>query len=298
MVFNYTCDNKLKAKYNLKLLFPTPSSGLETIVKHYIVIESLQDFEDLWILPNAGNFIIFNSGIDGFVQKYNSEDVIFELPKGFFVSRKANNITKIGINLKSVIDKDIFPIFAVELLPTGYNRLFCKNAYDLRDNMLLLNDCIRDENISFEKLYSFKNIKKEIAYIEHGLLNLKRCAQTKQQAAHEIEDIIDYIVNTMQNVKVSDILEKFSYSRSTLERDFKKVIGYTPKEFIQIVRFCMMFKNLTLNGYDYMKMDHNFFDQSHLNKAFKKFIDIPPSKLQGYVNDNNINIYQVQEDYV
>lgn len=281
----------------MKLLFPTPLSGLETIVKNYIVIESLQDFEELWILPNAGNFIVFNVGMPIFMQMHDSVDGPYDLPKDFFVSRKLNNIMKIVIDGEHTVEEESFPIFAVELLPTGYNRLFCKNAYDLRDNIVLLKDCCEDDNISFDRLYSFKKIKKEIAYIEHGLLNIKRNALNKEHSEREIEEIIDYILDTMQNVKVSDILERFSYSRSTLERDFKKMTGYTPKEFIQIIRFCKMFKNLLFNGYDYMKMEHSFFDQSHFNKAFKKFIDIPPSKLQGYIHENNIQVYQAREDY-
>jgi hypothetical protein len=63
------------------------------------------------------------------------------------------------------------------------------------------------------------------------------------------------------------------------------------------MRFYGVFKDLMTNGYDFMKLEYDFFDQSHMNKAFKRFIDVSPSKLQEYINENNIQIYQLNKDY-
>ena len=274
-----------------------PSPDLNTIVKQYMIVTSLKDYEKLLFLPNVGNFIIFNQGIESCIYKYDSNEVVSHIPRDFSVSPKGKDVVKLGIDESHLEDTIKFPILVVELLPTGYNRLFSKNAFDLRTKHISLNNCIDDKSISFDALYTIDGLDRKITYIEEQLVKLKEAATPVQNVFLVIEEIIQYIIDTMQKVNVSDILDKFSYSRSSLERDFKKIVGYTPKEFILITRFCVIFKDLTLNGYDYMKQDHDFFDQSHMNKAFKKFIDISPSKLQGYINDNDIQIYQLNRDY-
>lgn len=277
---------------NLKLSIHKPSDNLKNIVKHYVVIESLEEDEKLWVLPNAGNFLLFNPGLDAFLQKYNSNEVSFTLPPSFSVGIKANDIIRLNVVAH---EKIIYPLIGVELLPTGYHRLFNENAFDLRTEHRPLEKCLEGKDVSFENLYNLDSLGHQISYIEEGLLALKKLASPIQNVFKTIEEIIQYIFKTITNVKVNDILEKFSYSRTSLERDFKKIVGYTPKEFIQIMRFCMIFKDLILNGYDYRKLEYDFFDQSHMNKALKKFIDIPPSKLQAYILENNIQVYQANE---
>ena len=271
-----------------------PSSNLKDIVKNYVVVKSLDEYEKLWVLPGAGNFILFNPGLEAYLHKYNSDEMMFTLPTAFSIGVKANDIVRFKVEK----DDDIrYPLLAVELMPTGFNRLFNKNAYDLRSGHVLLSECIKDMDISFSALYSLGSVDEQIAYIEKRLLFLKE----KPVPLHVesifiiIEEIIQYMLDTLLNVNVATILEKFDYSRTSLERDFKRIVGYTPKEFIQMMRFCSIFKELIENGYDYRKLKYEFFDQSHMNKTFKKFIDIPPSKLQDYILANKIQIYQTHE---
>jgi len=274
----------------LKISLIKPSDSLKDVVKHYLVIESLDLNEKLWLLPNAGNFILFNPGLVALLDKYDTGKEAFLLPKDFSVAFKAKNIVRLSINEET---KLTHPVVGVELLPTGCNRLFADENTDRKGVYALLKDCIKEREVSFDKLYDFKSIDEQITYIEKGLLSLKQSAACMNETCDVIERVIDYIEETLYKVNVSDILEKFKYSRTSLERDFKKTVGYTPKEFIQIRRFGIIFIYLMTNGYDFMKLEYDFFDQSHMNKAFKKFIDIPPSKLQAFVKDNNIQIYQL-----
>lgn len=279
---------------SLEISIIKPSDKLKDIIKHYIVIESLEAEEKFWILPNASNFILFNAGLEAFLHKYDSSEEPFILPKVFSVSLKANNIVRLSVNKEEDIQ---YPLLGVELMPTGCNRLFSDRETDMSSVYQLLEVCLKGKDVSFDKLYDFKTVAEQIAYIEKGFLALKESASVVQDACIQIEKIIEYIHKTLYKVNVSDIMKAFDYSRTTLERDFKKIVGYTPKEFIQIMRFCVIFKELMRNGYDYTKLEYEFFDQSHMNKAFKRFIDIPPSKLQAYVMEENIHIYQMNSDY-
>lgn len=278
----------------MKISILKPSEQLKDIVRHYIVIESLEVDEKFWILPNASNFILFNTGLEAFLHKYDSNEESFSLPKDCSVSLKANNIVRLSVNEGEHIQ---YPLLGVELMPTGCNRLFSDKVTDMSSVYQLLEVCLKEEKVSFDKLYDFTTVHEQIDYIEKGFLTLKQKAFPVNDSCIQIEKILEYIRNTLHNVNVSDILLEFNYSRTSLERDFKRIIGYTPKEFIQIARFCGVFKDLMVNGYDFMKLEYDFFDQSHMNKAFKRFIDVSPSKLQDYINDNNIQIYQLNRDY-
>ena len=293
LLFNYTSVINLKVWYIVKVSFIEPTSELTKIVKKYIIIESLEEYEKLWILPSTGKLILFNSGINIFINRYHSNEETSVLPKEFSVTRKVDEIIQL-----SVANAELkFPIFGVELFSTACTRLFSFDNRAVTDGHVLLESCLKPTGISFEKLYEIDGIDEQISYIEKGFLSLKEKAYPVESTYTVIENIIEYILNTLHKVNVSDILDKFEYSRTSLERDFKKTTGYTAKEYIQIMRFCDIFKDLIVNGYDYMKLEYKFFDQSHMNKAFKKFIDIPPSKLQAFVQENNIEIYQLQKTY-
>ena len=281
----------------MKLSIIQPVNELNTIIKRYIVVTSLEDNANLWFLPNAGNYINFNPIIKGHVCKYNSDSEKFPISTDFNIGIKANDILKFEVSHEETVQELPYPIIIVELQPTGFHRLFGQSAHDLRDKSLLLTECLKDSHISFENLYQQPSVEEQIAFLEDKFIQLKDEPHPTLSLSTLFNEITHYINRTLQEVNVSDILKEFSYSRSSLERDFKKVIGFTPKEFIQISRFNVIFRDLIVNGYDYMQLEYNYFDQSHLNKAFKKFIDIPPSKLQAYVQDNDIKIYQMHPDY-
>lgn len=274
----------------MKITLLKPSNELNDIVKHYIIIDSLEVDEKLWILPNVGNFILFNQGLSALFDKYNSDEVLFSLPNDLTTAFKVSNILRLSVDEE---DKMSYPLLGIELLPTGCHRLFSEKTVESKNVYTLLEECLKEKEVNFDTLYDCITIEDKIAYIEQGLRSLKQKAAAVHDSCITVENIIDYITKTLHKVNVSDILVKFNYSRTSLERDFKKIIGYTPKEFIQIMRFGLIFKDLMTDGYDFMELKYNYFDQSHMNKAFKKFIDIPPSKLQAYVNENNINIYQL-----
>ena len=278
----------------MKLSFIEPRSELSKIVKKYIIIESIEAYEKLWILPSTGKLIFFNSGIDIFLDKYDSNKKTPVMPNELSLVTKVDNIVQLSVREGTELK---FPILGVELTSTACNRLFLYDSRINSDGYVFFEDCLKPTGISFDKIYEKDGLDEQISYIEKGLLGLKDKASPMESTYAAIEKIIEYIMETLKKVNVTDILEQFDYSRTSLERDFKKITGYTAKEFIQIMRFCHIFKDLIVNGYDFMKLEYEFFDQSHMNKAFKKFIDIPPSKLQAYIQDNNIEIYQLQKTY-
>lgn len=272
----------------LTLRLHKPSDGLKGIVKQYVLIESLEGQDKLWILPNLGNYLLFNPGIKGVLQEYDSDKVTHTIPKEFCIGVKSTQIVRLIVQEK---DNTRFPMYGIELHPTGFHRLFGKDSYTLQEGHKLLKEYLEGKETLFNDLYSLNSVEAQVQYLEKGLLRLKNDTSKTEHLVNKIDEIIYYIIENITNVNINDILETFSYSRTSLGRDFKKVVGYSPKDFIQTMRFYMLSKELIGNGYDYKTLAYAFSDQSHMNKAFKKFVDITPSKFQTYLKDNEIKVH-------
>lgn len=85
------------------------------------------------------------------------------------------------------------------------------------------------------------------------------------------DDMIVYIESRKGLIDVSQMAYHFGYSMSALERNFKKVLGLTPKAYANIVRF----------RYAVLEEDPTclFYDQSHYIKNCKKYTGKIPADL-------------------
>ncbi|MBU3011265.1 helix-turn-helix domain-containing protein [Polaribacter vadi] len=100
-------------------------------------------------------------------------------------------------------------------------------------------------------------------------------------------EIVQYILNKKGMLPVKELTEVFPYSARTLERMFHKEVGATPYRFICLVRFNYTIRELKTNKhYSLLELieQYNYFDQSHFEKDFKKFLG---QSIKEYKNDNN-----------
>ncbi len=92
-------------------------------------------------------------------------------------------------------------------------------------------------------------------------------------SSKKIDQAYDMIVaNHSQHQSLSEISEAAELNRFDFIRKFKKIHGVTPKKFDQLVRVYdsmdgLFFKNQRCID---VALDHDFSDQSHFIKAFKK----------------------------
>lgn len=92
---------------------------------------------------------------------------------------------------------------------------------------------------------------------------------------------IDQIKESCGTISVKEIYSNLSVSKSKLEQHFNREIGLTPKEFCKIEKvncFINAYKddeNLSLTELTYQC---GYYDQSHLIKDFKYFLDTSPKK--------------------
>lgn len=100
-------------------------------------------------------------------------------------------------------------------------------------------------------------------------------------------EIVQYIFNKKGMLPVKELTDIFPYSERTLERMFHKEVGATPYRFICLVRFNYTIRELQKNEQDSLLElieQYNYFDQSHFEKDFKKFLG---QSLKEYKNENN-----------
>jgi len=248
-----------------------PDTKLKSIVKQYLVINDLKFIEDMLFLPNGGNFIIFNRGFTGYAELYNGER--FKIPSGYSVSIKTNKAKKTVFDIDNQKDMEL-PIILAELLPLGFYKLFSQDASLFNKEYMSISVLIKEKY--FSKLYSFTCIEEEIEYLDGMLLELYKSHNHKHLS---IEDIIQKIEEYHFEITVEELALECGYSRRTLERKFKKMIGLTPKTYIYISKFCKTILEYIEEGKSLREMEYLYSDNAHLNKVFQKSVGCVPSKM-------------------
>jgi AraC-like DNA-binding protein len=79
---------------------------------------------------------------------------------------------------------------------------------------------------------------------------------------------------------VTGLCELTGLHYKKLERTFNGVTGYTPKNFVRIMRFyrSLLEMRRTKNSFTTVSLDTGYYDQSHFVHDFKQFTGITPSK--------------------
>ncbi|MFD0931135.1 helix-turn-helix domain-containing protein [Psychroflexus salinarum] len=99
--------------------------------------------------------------------------------------------------------------------------------------------------------------------------------------------MVNYIYSRKGLLSVSELSEKFPYGERSIERMFSREVGSSPYRFIRLVRFNFIIRELEKG--EYTKFEdlierYNYYDHSHFEKDFKKFLG---QSISTYKNDFN-----------
>lgn len=110
------------------------------------------------------------------------------------------------------------------------------------------------------------------------------------------EDRAGFLMDSMeigeQHFRVDSFEKHFSYSKSTLERKFKKETGLSPKRYMMLKRFRSCMDEIIETGNtDWMHyvVKYQYYDQSHFIKEMKRFSGLSPELL---IRDNCLPKYR------
>ncbi|NBB77569.1 MAG: helix-turn-helix domain-containing protein [Bacteroidetes bacterium] len=87
-------------------------------------------------------------------------------------------------------------------------------------------------------------------------------------------------------IEIRGFCAEFNLHKSTLQKNFKQITGYTPKEYAGIIRFNYLLNRMLFSTNSLTETSHElgYFDQSHMIRDFRKVTGTSPTKFieRGY----------------
>lgn len=255
----------------------TPSASLSDLVKEYWIFEN--DDPTIYrqkIIPDGyGEIIIhygdpyrINFGDDWEIQ---SKMLYSNQISGYFFLENTGKSGMIGIKLH----------------PCSFFELFGIPQSPYVDQVVPLTELLALESNKLTALHSDDlSPKDRVKRSEEWLLGFAPTTQTKVRSA------VDKIMDSRGIVDIDEIAEEVGLSTRQLERQFKNVVGLTPKFYSRIIRFSSIFKVMESDDPSWVKvaLQSGYFDQSHFIKNFKEFTGEEPSKY-GFDEQNLANFF-------
>lgn len=190
------------------------------------------------------------------------------------------------IYVKTKVNKENDWVQSMEyILQNASHRPGCilKNKVD-KPVVASLVDCIRKEYDS-EQIYHTKIIQhlvNTLILVVARNIALKLPKNVKENTGEVVLDILHYIQENIfeqENLRTDRISESFNISHNYLGRYFKKQTGETLQQYIgnyklRLIELRLLNSDMRINEIAY---ELNFTDESHLNRAFKKYKGLSPS---------------------
>lgn len=155
-----------------------------------------------------------------------------------------------------------------------------KINYSMRDLLgkkIPLNDLISVDPFLMEKILHATSFVERIRLFEVFVNSILTPPSSHNVVRYCIEKI--YLANG--NISINDLTEDTGYSDRYIRKKFAEVIGFSPKQFSEIVRFqnslAMIFESNTHNLADIV-YQNGYYDQAHFIKGFKKFVHVAPTQ--------------------
>lgn len=229
-----------------------------------------------------GEMNIYVNGVKNFcmpgsVCLINSEEVhSFEVRKDFEIKDKK------VVMLILLIGYD----FIQSLFPQIADTFF--QVKDMETEIRLKNLLLRLLREREEESFEFNNIRMLHTVCEILLLLCQNCRMNKeiihintQRDAERIRCMLSYIhENYAQNLPISEIAEKFHFSREYFSKFFKKYTGMSCKEYITRYRLGKAEQQLKSTDHTILEiaLDNGFSDERQFIASFKKYYDTTPSQ--------------------
>ena len=97
-----------------------------------------------------------------------------------------------------------------------------------------------------------------------------------------LPSILEVIHEKKGNISVAEIENQFKIQRKTLERNFQRMIGLSPREYTKIYRFkCLINILMSSPGITWTELSHRagFYDQAHMSRYVKEYLKVSPSNM-------------------
>lgn len=188
-----------------------------------------------------------------------------------------------------------FSLFGVYLYPYAFRHLFNLPAYVLNNEKVDSKTLWGAEGqILEEKVMLAQSAGKRAELVSGFLLNRIRSVRNNDKAfLRQIKSVTDN--NTL--LSVTSFAHDCNLSRRQFERKFTELSGFSPKEFLNIVRFRNVLKEMAQNNKSLAQiaMSADYYDQSHLSNEFRKLTGYTPREF--FVNHQTETDLRATRDF-
>ncbi len=252
-------------------LLPVPES-IKPFVKDIFMLES--DEED-----KVNDYPFYADGFPGII--YSNSTNPFYLHPG---NKKLSDFYLYGQTIEPITlsTKGPFRLYCMRLFPFAARillgvdpKLLNDDCYDLK----LVENINTDETL--EKLFQTDDVNSVLEVLADYFNELLQEASFNPD--YRIKLAINLILKTSGTVSIKELRVRLSVAERTLERQFVKEIGVTPKQFAKIIQFSSSMKHLTEAEYVNLtdiSYDSGFADQSHFIRSFKRYAGKTPKEFQ------------------
>jgi AraC-like DNA-binding protein len=213
----------------------------------------------------------------------------FRMPKGFSISFDNCQIGLLGMHTQPIyyqINTSCKFIYVL-LKPAGIYYLLREKLPHIVNQGCAFDCFSHDFDAIAQQLLSIQKDSDAISIIEAALLNYY--ANLKQSVLlGDISPVSEYICRQQGMVKIEQLTHKFRVSNRWLEKQFERQVGLAPKAFVRLTRFRSVLQHLSIfprQTWGQVVETFGYYDQSHLIRDFRDFVEATPSE---YVNNPNL----------
>jgi AraC-like DNA-binding protein len=173
----------------------------------------------------------------------------------------------------------------IEFNPLGAYRFFHLSYAEVKNQIVELGDLIGNRAGELQSRLNDANaVHQKLEILQNFLIR-----QLEKTVGDPIYDYcIDRILASDGLLTVAQLEKATGYSARWLHTKFSEHLGTGPKNLAEIVRFKQFYHSFSA-GADYQSLKqqiyHNYHDQSHFIRAFKRFTGATPTDLQNSMNE-------------
>jgi AraC-like DNA-binding protein len=246
-------------------MFP-PVKNLQPFIQGYLEADFTRNSEigEHTLFPNGFSGMFFNFGNKGKLvlsEEYETPDVsVFGQIDRHFTIMHQPGFYSLGVLMKPTALASLLQINMAEIT----NRAF--------DGRLVRND-LRELH---EKVEAAPSTRAKIECLENYFTG-KFKSITHYQS---ISDYALHLIHQQEATSIERLTTELKVSQRFLEKDFKNRVGLSPKTYSMIIRFKRIeaqLKKQSAIAWNRMDFAHEYYDQNHFIKDFKRFTGHTPS---------------------
>ena len=220
---------------------------------------------------------------------YRNPFVVFHSNES--VSRQPRSIISgLSDNYSDVSTAGEAGVVFISFHPVGACHFFNFPLSEIENQSVDLTDICNSEIRQIEELlYLNDTIRKKVTVIENFLI--RRFSPIPVYDGLLIQKGIEIVKNCKGQTDSKYLSACLYTSPKTLERKFAKYLGKTPKQFIKLIRFQEILKDLSVNKNSSLTefaFRNGYFDQSHFIKDFKTYSGYTPKDFRVKYPDFNL----------